>query len=132
MKSLNLFVIILLFSACASYKQRSASPEVEPIKVKYSGKIIRETMVRYVPQMKACYQEGLNNQDKAFGGKVAFNFVISPTGNILKALVNPVEGKMPESVRKCLQSQLTMAKFPLPHDGKSVQAVQVINFEPQS
>lgn len=91
---------------------------------------IRKILLTNVPHFKQCYQSSLDKADKPFSGTVKMNFVIGPSGNVVRADIDTSEG-MSLNILGCLVNTLKGLQFPEPLGGGLVEVNQPFNFYPK-
>ncbi len=79
---------------------------------------IQATIMRYLSQVRACYEEGLKRNQNLIG-QVTMNFEVSGTGGVNFARVarSSINDR---PVENCISSKMLYWKFPQPRNGKSV------------
>jgi len=105
----------------AGARSLSAIPLSQEAKVEggLDRAVIQATILRYLSQVRACYEEGLKRKD-GLVGQVTMDFEINAKGtlnysNVLKSSLQDAE------VESCISSRMLKWKFPLPRGGVNVK-----------
>ncbi|MGE4130374.1 MAG: AgmX/PglI C-terminal domain-containing protein [Bdellovibrionales bacterium] len=80
---------------------------------------IQATIMRYLSQVRACYEEGLK-RDQSLIGQVTMNFEINGTGNLNFARVGR-SSLNDRPVESCISMKMMNWKFPEPRGGVNVK-----------
>ena len=81
--------------------------------------LIQATILRYLSQVRACYEEGLKRKADLIG-QVTMDFEISGRGTINYSRVQR-SSLGDRDVENCISSRMTTWKFPLPRGGVNVK-----------
>ncbi len=81
--------------------------------------LIQATILRYLSQVRACYEEGLKRKADMIG-QVTMDFEISGRGTINYSRVQR-SSLGDRDVESCISSRMTTWKFPLPRGGVNVK-----------
>jgi TonB family protein len=94
---------------------RSGQPDLHG---SLSKEIIRRTIGRHINEIRFCYESQLITRPD-LQGRVAINFVITPTGTVMKAGV--VQSDLGDSkVESCIAAAVRRMDFPAPENGGMV------------
>jgi hypothetical protein len=81
--------------------------------------VISATIMRYLSQVRACYEEGLKNKPELIG-QVTMNFEINGSGNLTFARVQR-SSLGDRGVEQCISTRMMTWKFPTPKGGVNVK-----------
>ncbi len=106
-----------------NFNERPADPRVIESTPRLSGeldaKTVQQYIRRYLPGIKWCYQDRLQ-QNRKLAGKLTLAFTILPAGNVHNA--QTANSTMGDSVlEECIRNKMTRWKFPSPKDGGVVE-----------
>ena len=92
-------------------------PPVGPVMGSLDKSIIDAKVKEVLPDVKACYDEGVANQPD-LTGKVVIKMVIGKDGTVSSAEANPERTTLDSAeVIECITAQITQVKFPEPNGG---------------
>jgi outer membrane biosynthesis protein TonB len=105
----------------AGARSLSAVPLSQEAKVEggLDRAVIQATILRYLSQVRACYEEGLKRKDNLVG-QITMDFEINAMGNLNFANVQKSSLGDPE-VESCVSHKMIKWKFPLPRGGVNVK-----------
>lgn len=92
--------------------------------------VIRQILIRHIPQFRYCYQKELDATFGRFSGVVRLDFIIGATGDVTRAQVTSASKALPGSVSRCVVRVLKGIKFPEPPGKGVVEVKQPFNFYP--
>lgn len=99
-------------------------PEVEGA---IDKRIIQKIIRAHIPELTACFEAELAKK-KGLSGQVEIVWIISPKGEVTKALVKETTVKN-KKVENCMVDSIEKLKFPIPKDGGMAKVVYPFVFE---
>ncbi len=114
----------------AGARSLSAIPLAQEAKVEggLDRAVIQATILRYLSQVRACYEEGLKRKD-GLVGQVTMDFEINAQGNLNFA--NVLKSSLQDAeVESCISGRMTKWKFPLPRGGVNVKVTYPFMLRP--
>jgi pSer/pThr/pTyr-binding forkhead associated (FHA) protein len=97
----------------------------------YDPEILRQMLLKYMPQFRHCYDIELDRQPTAIRGTIIFDFTIGASGRVGNAKINMPKVKLSSQFSNCTRDVLRSIPFPPPKGGGKVRVRQPINFEPR-
>jgi TonB family protein len=114
----------------AGARSLSAIPLAQEAKVEggLDRAVIQATILRYLSQVRACYEEGLKRKD-GLVGQVTMDFEINAQGNLNFA--NVLKSSLQDAeVESCISGRMKKWKFPLPRGGVNVKVTYPFMLRP--
>ncbi|TNF25212.1 MAG: hypothetical protein EP319_16695 [Deltaproteobacteria bacterium] len=119
MKIISLVILLTLISCSHSKKQTAPQPDV-----------IRETLINNLPQIRNCYQKGMEASGKKYSATLRLLFLINKDGSVSNVKVENIKGELPKKDNECIITELEKIRFPKPKNNGVIEISQPMNFYP--
>ncbi|TDJ04547.1 MAG: AgmX/PglI C-terminal domain-containing protein [Deltaproteobacteria bacterium] len=133
---MKIITILLFLFSCGSVTKRDSSGKVtqkkkkeEVIVASLNGSLIRQIIVKNLPQIRTCYQNQMSSSGKTYQGMVTMKFTIEESGLVDRAKVETNDPSFPRPIGECVSTVLKRIKFPRSKGGV-VEVSQPFNFHP--
>ncbi len=137
MAPIKIITLLIFLLSCGGVTKRDSSGKVkkqqkkqkEIVVASLNGRLIRDIIVKNLPQIRGCYEKQIRNSGTTFKGMVTMEFTIEESGLVDQANVASKDPSFPKPIGECVSTVLKRIKFPKSRGGV-VQVSQPFNFYP--
>jgi hypothetical protein len=134
---MKIITLLIFLISCGGVTKRDSSGRVkkqqkkqkEVVIASLNGTLIRNIIVKNLPQIQGCYEKQIRKSATPFKGMVTMEFTIEESGLVEQAEVVSKDPNFPEPIGECVSTVLKRIKFPKSRGGV-VQVSQPFNFHP--